>query len=1367
MYPNRLLTDAIKSSINDTRLFRYISVIILMAALSLLVYGQGGSTSSLSGSVVDQTGAFIADAQITVKNTATNAEFRAVTAGNGTFSIPALDAGTYAVIVTAPGFKQTLINEVKVDVGTPATVRVALDVGSTSESVIIQGGGEMVQTQSANIATTLSVNQIANLPLVSRNPLNFIVLMPGVNTPGMNRDSTINGLPQSSIDITLDGINIQDNFNKTTDGFFTRVPPSIDSVQEVTVSTATPEAQGGAMGAVQIKFVTRQGSNELHGSAYWYHRNPALNSAYWFTNRDTTPVNDDTGLLCNGIQAPFDPDKCHAQRARVLFNQFGFRVGGPIIIPKLFNGRDKAFFFVNYEEFRQPSQVNRQRTILNPETQTGIFQYNAGGQVRKVNLLQLAAANGQTSTIDPVIGKLLADIRNATSNTGGITQLPDPNLQRFTYNPSGFNTNKRPTVRFDVNLTDQHHLEAAWTYLDGRGGPDFLNNAEPKFPGFPSQGSQPADRYTGSVALRSTLTPTLVNEVRAGLSGGPSRFNPEASVGDFSGTVANQGGFNLGGATGNNSTGIANAAGIDGATYATVNPVPSRRNPLLRDFSDTLTWTRGAHSLTFGGKFTQVNLTFNQQTLVPAINFGVNTNDPANAMFTTANFPGAAATDLNNARGIYAVVTGRVIAINANARLDEETGQYVYLGNGIERAHQREFGIFAQDSWRVRPNLTLNYGLRWEVQGAFTPLNSSYTTVSVADLWGVSGPGNLFRPGTLAGRATQFFPFREGEPGYNTDYKNLAPSFGFAWSPNAKSGWLKRIAGDNGQTVLRGGYSIAYNRQGIGDFRGAFSPNPGAIITTNRDLTIGNLVTNQGNDRLPVLLRETNRLGPPDFGKTPNYPLVAGTSAVPINSSATIYDPDIKVPYSQSWTFGIQREISKDMAIEVRYVGTRNLQNWITHNLNAVENNVLENGLLNEFKIAQANLRANIAAGRGNTFAYTGAPGTSPLPITLAHFSGRANPNLPSSYTSSNFTSSTFVNTLALNNPNLCCTTGNTNPSYSFSLDNNATFRANALDAGLPANFMLTNPNLRGGAAFIGNGGYTRYDAMQVDLRRRLSRGLLIQANYQFAKAFSSSRPLAHGTTTVAGAGNQFSFRAPRVNSLDDTTLRHAFKINWVYELPFGRGKMLFGSAGNLLNRLIGDWEFHGAGRIQSGQVLDFGSVNLIGMTQKDLRKVFKLSFDDEKGVVYSLPQDIIENTIRAFSTSATSPTGYGDRGAPTGRYIAPAGGPNCIQVYSGQCAPNNTYVTGPKFTRFDLSLVKRVKFTERFNFELRGEFLNAFNNINFFGIAAANLFNDNIVNPTFFSSQTFGHVTTAYTDSSNTQDPGGRLVQIVARFNF
>jgi hypothetical protein len=297
------------------------------------------------------------------------------------------------------------------------------------------------------------------------------------------------------------------------------------------------------------------------------------------------------------------------------------------------------------------------------------------------------------------------------------------------------------------------------------------------------------------------------------------------------------------------------------------------------------------------------------------------------------------------------------------------------------------------------------------------------------------------------------------------------------------------------------------------------------------------------------------------------------------------------------------------------------------------------------------------------------------------------------------------------------------------------------LKAGLAPNFFLTNPDLRGGVQLTSNSGYTRYDSLVVELRRRLSQGLLVQSSYVFAKGFSSSR---------------ISFRASRINALNTDVPYHTFKLNWVYELPFGRGKALMGNSGALLDRLIGGWEFDGTARIQSGNILNFGNVNLVGMTQKEFRKEFGLYFDDANGVIYHLPKHIIDNTIRAFSVSSTTASGYSGP-APTGRYIAPANSASCIQVISGDCAPQNLYVTGPKFTRFDLSVVKRVRITENINFELRGEFLNAFNNINFFA-------NTNMTN---FTSAQFGQVTSSYRDVNNTQDPGGRLVQIVARFNF
>jgi hypothetical protein len=170
---------------------------------------------------------------------------------------------------------------------------------------------------------------------------------------------------------------------------------------------------------------------------------------------------------------------------------------------------------------------------------------------------------------------------------------------------------------------------------------------------------------------------------------------------------------------------------------------------------------------------------------------------------------------------------------------------------------------------------------------------------------------------------------------------------------------------------------------------------------------------------------------------------------------------------------------------------------------------------------------------------------------------------------------------------------------------------------------------------------------------------------------------------------------------------------------------------------------------------LDFGNVRLVGMTRDEFLDAYGVYFDDANKLIYNLPKDVIDNTIKAFSTSPTSATGYGASGPPTGRYLAPANSPGCLQLVSGDCAPQNLYVRGPVFTRVDLSAVKRVRITERVNFELRGEFLNAFNNINFNGVTGAS------------SSATLGQITSSYRDVNNTQDPGGRLVQIVARINF
>ena len=347
-----------------TRLFSLCSALALVLLSSTLAFAQGSANSSLAGVVVDTAGGVVPGATITVKNNATASTFETVSNSSGAFSIPVLDPGTYTVTVALDGFKTAVINDVRLLAATPGSIRAALEVGSLSETVEVKGGTELVQTQSSTVSSTITTEQITNLPLVSRNALNFVVFLPGVETSAGPRGSTISGLPQNAISVTYDGVNVNNNF-QSTDGFFSMVTPRLDAVEEVTVTGATPTADQAALGAVQVAFVTRSGTNNFDGSLYHYFRHPDLNSNYYF--------NKIRGL----------------ERNDVVVHQYGGRIGGPIVIPGLFDGRNKAFFFFNMEEFYQPTEASRTRTDPASPCAGGLVPLQRHGRRR------VASARGQ------------------------------------------------------------------------------------------------------------------------------------------------------------------------------------------------------------------------------------------------------------------------------------------------------------------------------------------------------------------------------------------------------------------------------------------------------------------------------------------------------------------------------------------------------------------------------------------------------------------------------------------------------------------------------------------------------------------------------------------------------------------------------------------------------------------------------------------------------------------------------------------------------------------------------------------------------------------------------------------------------------
>ena len=1347
---------------------KYLLVLLTVGLCALPAFGQVGSTGSLSGTVTDPKGAVVAGATVTVKNPATNQEFSTQTNNNGAYNITTLISGVYTATIAAAGFKQAAVTEIKIDVGKASTINVELEIGSANETVTVVGGGELLQTQSATVGTTLTGRQITDLPTASRDALDLVLAMPGTTTPGRPRTSSINGLPKGSLNITLDGVNVQDNTLKSSDGFFTYIRPRTDAIAEVTTSTSNPGAESSGEGAFQIKFVTQGGSNEYHGGGYWYYRTPGLNANYWFNNRDLAR----------------DPATGKAPRTPIILNQPGFKFGGPISIPGLFNGKDKAFFFVNYEEFRLPESTLRTRNVLTTQAQNGIYQFLSSGfnttgtpvtctgsgasRLCSLNVFSVAAATPGLAfaNADPTISGLLGEIRGSLSGAA-LRSSGDPNIDQATFVNNGFQLRRFPTVRLDFNASKNHHIENIWNYQSFGSSVDFLNSRDPQFPGFPNHGSQTSIRFSNVTAWRWTISNNMVNEARYGITGGTVLFFGEVNAGQF----ANQGGFNL--SLGNF------ASGGFTLTSATNTTAPSRRNAPVREFTDSLNVIRGNHALNFGMSLTRIGFWSNDYTVVPTAVFSTSSTldpVPVNA------FSFLPATQQGGASQLYALLSGRLTSITANARLDENTNKYSYLGSQILRAKNLEWGVFGQDTWRLRPNLTLSLGLRYERNESFEAENGNFAGVSFDGLFGESGPGNLFKPGTLTGTRSSYNAFAPGTKAFEPTGLFL-PSLGFSYSPNFKNGFLKRLGGESGQTVFRGGFSMASVREGMNVFLAVTGANPGGTISANRSLTLGNLPVGSYLRQGPFAPPATCTSPGVPVGCIPDAPVYPNFGL--ITDSVNGFDPNLKIGYVQSWSFGIQRELNKDNVIEVRYIGNRGRDLWRQVDLN--ELNIVENGVAAEWQKAQANLLANIKNGRGLNFRYFG-PGTetSPLPISLGYFQGPTitiagstvaiDPNNPAHYSNGNFASATFFNTMNPLDPRPI-TFGSLLASTSFESRRTPAGQAcfgitGCVGTGqFPLNHFFVNPTKRGDPFLVDNSGKSWYNAVTVEFRRRMARGLLLQANYTFGKSIAN---------TYASSSSVFD----QPNTLRDPDIKkgptpfditQGLKFNFIWEVPVGRGRSFLGDSSTLTDHLVGGWGFNANVRIQSGSPFFFnapvtigpgiqnaGNFQLVGMTAKELQKAVGV-YRDPDGFVYVLPPDIRENTIKAFNVSMTSTGPSYTQGAPTGRFIAPAGFGNCVMAVHGDCGFANLVLKGPAFFRYDTSLVKKFRFTENVNVELRLEMLNVFNNINFLVGAAGNDVNS-VGNLT---SSAFGRMTAAYQDLSTTNDPGGRVGQLVLRVNF
>jgi hypothetical protein len=1268
---------------------RYVSLLLLAFAAAAQI-----NTSTMDGTVTDPQGALIPRAAVTVVNLATGQALQTVTDDKGHWAVPSLPTGNYTVSVSAPGFKKVEKPDVKMDAGIPATVNLVLEVGAVSETVEVVGGAEVVQSTTATVSSDLTGRQVNDLPIPSRNATDLIVTLPGTQTPAGPRNTTIDGLPQGTLNMTLDGVNIQDNLLKNGSGgaFYPVVYPRTDAIEEVSVTSAASGAESIAEGAVQVKFVTRSGTNEWHGGTFLQERNTFFDANTYFNNID--------GLT----------------RDRILLHQMGAHVGGPIL-------KNRLFIFFNYEIFRFPQSWNEaqdkgaQLSVLTDSARNGLFTYkDSTGQLRQVNLYTLAASGGFPSTADPIMASTLSQIAQATTQGGILTSRAtanDFNRNNYNFLSSGEHKIDFPQGKLDWVINSKHHWEATGGVNPYRLFPDGINAVIPVFPGSGTvlgskvNAGQREAFWTGSTALRSAWTPHWTSEIRFGMSSGnvlffndvtPSLFAPWRGYAPFFGS---------------------NAA--SSSTLYITNPYNassfSRRNDPVKQLNGSASWIHGSHLVNMGGSFSQINewvQSFSTQ-VIPRVSFGVVSTDPILSLFTTSNFPNASSSDLSNAESLYSLLTGRVSGITQSVVLSDRNKTYGPNGS-VDRLRQREFGLFIQDSWKVSPRLTLNYGFRLENQYPFRSFSNTYTRPGYAGLFGTSGVGNLFQPGASGGSATQLVPVTADIAGYSPTHFP-SPTIGAAYVLPKMSGPLGWLFGTEGQSVLRGGFAIASAREQF-TISGVWGSNQGRSINTSTDP-----ITNNTAAFGPAgsVLFSNSTLPSVTVPSTPTYPL----SLLPGNQLYD-YDPNLKARYVESWNIGLQRPLTRDTVLEVRYVGNRSERAWASLNLN--ELNIVENNFLTQFQAAQNNLA--IANGvsvsqltsvslKSTNFFNQGLAGQQNIPIISTALNGAGN--------------STLANYVAQGQA----------AALANSIATNVTQMGRLTSAGYPANLFQVNPATGGSNVNLTtNQGGTTYNSLQLELRRRLSKGLLVGASYAWSHSLSIGNVLSLRDRTGVTYPSAFD-------------QRHGIKLNWVYELPFGPGHQALGALHNpILRKAAEGWQIAGIARIQSGTPSELlsgrltfngidGGVVLHNITTSQLQSMMQIN-KQGNGIVEYLPQSLINNSLAAFQLIPQAVD-------PTQPYIGPATTP-------GQFG-NQVFLYGPWLQKWDVSLVKRTRITEHKNIEFRAQALNIFNHPNFFLVpnGSGNITVNNL----------FGQTRNAYNDINSTNDPGSRVLEFQIRFSF
>jgi hypothetical protein len=1089
----------------------FLALGVVCGAIVLAVpaaHAQTG-TGRISGLVRDTSGAVVPGVTISAVHEQTGIRQETVTTEAGLFVFASLPVGPYTIRAELTGFRPVSRPKNLLTVGTDLNLAIEMEPGNIEEAVVVTAESPIIQTTESSLSTLVSRETIVALPLNGRNPLHLIGLVPGVAGHSAEATSStgtathnINGDRGRGITTTQDGIDISDPVIPR--GELTNAPVNPEALQEFRVITSNAKAEYGRSAGGQVELVTRSGTNSMSGTLYEFLRNTALDSNSYFNKLQNLP------------------------KEVLRRNQFGGAVGGPI-------QRDRAFFFVNYDGMRRTQETSQVVTVPTQALRNGLFRFAtqpcagetvtrnrpscvdaSGNSLVPVASYSFAANDPRQLGLDPVMrDEVLAFLPLPNDFTTG----DGLNTAGYRWNSPSKSPVDTLTARVDFTLNRRQSIFGRYSNAWRNDLINDIINATPRPMSWPAR-VRLSDQQGAALGHKWTISDRLVNELTGGFTRNVLDFADPQHPRTYE---------------------ICRASCVFTSPF--VYWPGTARQPTELQFLDNLTWIRGAHALKAGINVRRYYIkqsrgAGNPFGIYPSITFNrLDAEFSGNNSLAVVRADGSRvdlsasginATDRNNLNTLYNVLLGRIGRIDqifySNGR------EFVPLQPLILDQRMGEYNTYVQDDWRIRQNLTLNVGLRYELNSV--PYDAAGVQV-VPDkpLDGSEGPVT-FLPGGQDG----------GRDWFKQDNNNFAPSAGLAWDPTG-----------SGKTSVRASYRLAYQRlitwalnvveqrqpaTSLNQF--LVAPRDAAISGSDQVLRLNELLK-QGRVPLPQRGTSLSLTAGVPYLSTP--PAINRTPPNNRNEQPLFFDPNVRTPYVQQFVVGVQRELWKDTVIELSYVGSRGSKLFRMTNVNQMD--LVSNGFIRDFKAAQRNLAAN------------------------------SNPNIGES------------------TGNFARLYGGTIPTsvYADILNNNVGLLADSLDrqvqgiglatAGLPENFFRPNPQFT--IAGVGcTCSSSAYNALQVQFQRRFSAGLAFAGNYTLSK---STDDVSNDTR---GAGTELVVPSdPKRLDLDkgrsDFDVRHVVRGHFIWDLPFGRGRRLMADRSGLVGALVSGWQVNGVLDMSTG----------------------------------------------------------------------------------------------------------------------------------------------------------------------------------------